>query len=101
MWPNSDTPINCEKDGGKDFCDWPGSEPNGGKNENCMEVRADAYGDGGHWNDMDCNQFTTHYICEKPFPENVKKNAWIGLNDIASTQTVVWTDGSPVTFTKW
>ena len=99
VWLNSNTPIDCDKD----FCDWPQSEPNSGKNENCLEVRADPYPDGtnGHWNDASCNDLLTHYICEKPIAEDVRKTAWIGLNDLDSTKTVKWTDSSPVSFTKW
>ena len=95
LWPNSNTPINCDGD----FCDWRDGEPNGGKNENCLEVTN--FGNAGHWNDANCNDWLFHYICEKPIAKDVKKTAWIGLNDIDSTQTVVWTDNTPVSFTKW
>ena len=52
------------------------------------------------WNDEDGGKLT-HYICEKPTAVDTRKAVWIGLNDIQGTQTLVWTDDYPVTFTKW
>ena len=100
-WVNVTDPFNCESE--DYFCDWHEGEPGGGETESCLQVFNDAWWDQNHWNDASCTDTLTHYICEKPLSQDgdTKKKVWIGLDDLDSTQTLTWTDGSPVTFTKW
>ncbi len=95
-WVNSNATIDCDQD----FCDWNSGEPSGGEQENCLQVFNDYYWDTNHWNDASCDTLT-HYICEKPFAGDFRKTTWIGLKDVENTGTLSWTDGTPVTFTKW
>ena len=90
------TPFDCTNA----YCDWHEAEPNGNENENCLEVWKSDWWTPGTWNDEDGGKLT-HYICEKPTAVDTRKAVWIGLNDIQGTQTLVWTDDYPVTFTKW
>ena len=100
VWTNNST-IDCENN----YCDWHEGEPNdSGHYENCLEVFHGQWNDGeskGSWNDAACEDRMFHYMCEKPMMNDVKKSAWVGLNDLQNTQTLTWTDMSRVTFTKW
>ena len=97
MWVDKNETLDCEEG----FCDWIAGEPNGYENENCVEVINGDWITQGSWNDASCTNTLTNYICEKPYADDVRKELWIGLNDLDSSQTVSWTDGSYVTFTQW
>ena len=96
-WVNASDPLDCSNV----FCDWHVNEPGGGETESCLEVWNEAWWDEGHWNDASCTDRLTHYICEKPIAQDTTKVAWIGLNDLDSTQTLTFTDETRVTYTKW
>ena len=96
MWVNNAT-FDCEKN----FCDWHEGEPNGETRENCLEIIKGQGEWKGAWNDAFCEDSILRYICEKPVVEDSSKEVWIGLNDLMGSQTVSWTDQSPVTFTRW
>ncbi|XP_070537336.1 C-type mannose receptor 2-like [Ptychodera flava] len=50
------------------FVNWATGEPNGGTDENCVEMHFRGYG--GYWNDMSCDS-TAGYICQaKKDPRN-------------------------------
>ena len=95
------TPLECEIE----FCDWNTGEPNGGADQNCVEVWNDPGGwyDPHTWNDGLCDDDLREFVCEKPYPEGkmVKVPLWIGLNDLDDSKTLEWTDDSRVSFTKW
>ena len=94
---SSNETLDCQNG----FCDWIDGEPNGYEYENCVEVINGDWIPQGSWNDASCTETLTNYICEKPYADNVRKELWIGLNDLDSSQTLTWTDGSYVTFTQW
>ncbi len=86
-----------------DFCDWIPGEPNSGTEENCLEIlKDDQVWTQGHWNDAFCDEKFLRYMCEMPMAnEERKENVWIGLSDLDESQQLKWTDGQPVSYTKW
>ena len=97
IWSDQ-TEMSCDNE----FCDWIPGEPNGGNMENCLEIlKDDEVWTNGHWNDAMCDDLFIRYMCEKSMATDARKNVWVGLSDLDESQELKWTDGNPVTYTKW
>ncbi|XP_012516351.1 PREDICTED: macrophage mannose receptor 1 [Propithecus coquereli] len=74
----------CWMDGSKvDYVSWATGEPNfANEDENCVTMYSNS-------------AFLTYHMKDSTF------NTWIGLNDVNSEHTFLWTDGRGVHYTNW
>ncbi|KAI4575392.1 hypothetical protein MJG53_011595 [Ovis ammon polii x Ovis aries] len=87
------------------YLNWLPGSPSAEPGKSCVSLNP---GKNAKWENLQCVQ-KLGYICKKgnttlnPFviPSEPSDELWIGLNDIKIQMYFEWSDGTPVTFTKW